>query len=77
MAPFRLRPFIVSDEDHCFLASEQQREAGFAFVAALLEPMGRNAAPALTLAALAVSDNVKTLNQPYAGRLAETCCRYP
>jgi mannose-1-phosphate guanylyltransferase/mannose-6-phosphate isomerase len=44
---------IVSGEEHRFLAAEQLREAGIALGAALLEPVGRNTAPALTLAALA------------------------
>jgi len=46
-------PVIVSGEEHRFLAVEQLREAGLALGAALLEPCGRNTAPALTLAALA------------------------
>ncbi len=46
-------PFIVSNEDHRFLALEQLRETGIDIGAALLEPIGRNTAPALTLAALA------------------------
>ncbi|MEY4076264.1 MAG: hypothetical protein RIQ69_634 [Pseudomonadota bacterium] len=46
-------PFIVSGEDHRFLASEQLREVGIPLGAALLEPVGRNTAPALTFAALA------------------------
>ena len=46
-------PFIVSNEDHRFLALEQLREANIEIGAALLEPVGRNTAPALTLAALA------------------------
>ena len=46
-------PVIVSGEDHRFLASEQLREVGIALGTALLEPAGRNTAPALTLAALA------------------------
>lgn len=45
-------PFIVSGEDHRFLAAEQLRETGIELGAALLEPIGRNTAPALTLAAL-------------------------
>ncbi len=45
-------PVIVSGEDHRFLASEQLREVGIALGIALLEPTGRNTAPALTLAAL-------------------------
>jgi mannose-1-phosphate guanylyltransferase/mannose-6-phosphate isomerase len=44
---------IVSGEEHRFLASEQLREAGFDLGVALLEPIARNSAPALTLAALA------------------------
>jgi mannose-1-phosphate guanylyltransferase/mannose-6-phosphate isomerase len=50
-------PLIVSGEDHRFLASEQLREAGIALGTALLEPVGRNTAPALTLAALAATQN--------------------
>jgi mannose-1-phosphate guanylyltransferase / mannose-6-phosphate isomerase len=43
---------IVSNEEHRFLAAEQLREAAIELGAALLEPVGRNTAPALTLAAL-------------------------
>jgi len=46
-------PLIVTGEDHRFLATEQLREIGIDLGAALLEPVGRNTAPALTLAALA------------------------
>jgi mannose-1-phosphate guanylyltransferase/mannose-6-phosphate isomerase len=46
-------PIIVAGEDHRFLASEQLREIGVELGCALLEPVGRNTAPALTLAALA------------------------
>ena len=45
-------PVIICHEDHRFLAQEQLRETGIALGAALLEPVGRNTAPALTLAAL-------------------------
>ena len=47
------KPLIVTGEEHRFLAFEQLREAGIELGAALLEPVGRNTAPALTLAALA------------------------
>ncbi len=50
-------PLIVTGEEHRFLASEQLREAGIPLGAALLEPVGRNTAPALTLAALASIEN--------------------
>lgn len=48
-----LSPSVVTGEDHRFLATEQLRETGIPLGAALLEPVGRNTAPALTLAALA------------------------
>lgn len=50
-------PLIVTGEEHRFLASEQLREAGITLGSALLEPTGRNTAPALTLAALAAVQN--------------------
>jgi mannose-1-phosphate guanylyltransferase/mannose-6-phosphate isomerase len=46
-------PLIVSNEEHRFLVLEQLRETGIELGMALLEPVGRNTAPALTLAALA------------------------
>ena len=49
-------PLIVTGEEHRFLATEQLREAGIGLKSALLEPVGRNTAPALTLAALAAMD---------------------
>ncbi len=48
-------PLIVTNEEHRFLASEQLRESGIELGAALLEPVGRNTAPALTFAALQAS----------------------
>jgi mannose-1-phosphate guanylyltransferase/mannose-6-phosphate isomerase len=50
------KPLIVTGEEHRFLASEQLREVGIELGAALLEPVGRNTAPALTLAALAAQE---------------------
>jgi mannose-1-phosphate guanylyltransferase/mannose-6-phosphate isomerase len=50
-------PVIVSGEDPRFLASQQLREVGNALGIALLEPTGRNTAPALNLAALAAMQN--------------------
>jgi mannose-1-phosphate guanylyltransferase/mannose-6-phosphate isomerase len=51
------QPIIVTGEEHRFLAAEQLREAGIPLGAALLEPVGRNTAPALALAALAAMQN--------------------
>ncbi len=52
-------PLLVTGEDHRFLAVEQLREAGITLGHALLEPAGRNTAPALTLAALAAKSSGK------------------
>ena len=51
------KPLIITSEEHRFLAAEQLREVGIELGAALLEPVGRNTAPALTLAALAAQQN--------------------
>ena len=45
-------PLIVGNEEHRFLVLDQLRELGTEPAAVLLEPMGRNTAPAVTLAAL-------------------------
>ena len=50
-------PLIVSNEEHRFLVLEQLREAGIEPATVLLEPVGRNTAPALTLAALAALES--------------------
>ncbi len=47
-----LPALIVGNEEHRFLVLDQLRETALAPGAVLLEPMGRNTAPALTLAAL-------------------------
>lgn len=49
-------PLVVTNEEHRFLALEQLRETGIEPAAILLEPAGRNTAPALTLAALAARE---------------------
>jgi mannose-1-phosphate guanylyltransferase / mannose-6-phosphate isomerase len=46
-------PLVVGNDEHRFLLLEQLRELGVTAAALLLEPVGRNTAPALTLAALA------------------------
>lgn len=46
-------PIVVSNEQYRFITGEQLREAGCRKPALILEPVGRNTAPALTLAALA------------------------
>jgi mannose-1-phosphate guanylyltransferase/mannose-6-phosphate isomerase len=48
---------IVTNEEHRFLALDQLREVKHVQATLLLEPMGRNTAPAITLAALQASEN--------------------
>jgi mannose-1-phosphate guanylyltransferase/mannose-6-phosphate isomerase len=50
-------PLVVTGEEHRFVASEQLREIGAEPRAMLLEPVGKNTAPALTLAALAAIES--------------------
>ena len=45
-------PMLVCNEDHRFLVAEQLREIDHPASAIVLEPVGRNTAPALTVAAL-------------------------
>jgi mannose-1-phosphate guanylyltransferase/mannose-6-phosphate isomerase len=52
--PAATAPVVVCNEEHRFLVAEQLREIDRAPAEILLEPSGRNTAPALTLAALAV-----------------------
>ena len=47
-----LAPIVVANEDYRFITAEQLRQAGVIPAATVLEPVGRNTAPALTLAAL-------------------------
>ena len=47
------KPLIISNEEHRFLVAEQLRQADTPTAKIVLEPIGRNTAPALTLAALA------------------------
>jgi mannose-1-phosphate guanylyltransferase/mannose-6-phosphate isomerase len=50
-------PLIVGNEEHRFLVLDQLRETKTEPSAVLLEPLGRNTAPALTLAALQALEN--------------------
>ena len=52
-------PILVSNEDHRFLVAGQLGEIGRAFEVLILEPSGRNTAPALALAAEYLSTHGK------------------
>ncbi|HVI58308.1 MAG TPA: mannose-1-phosphate guanylyltransferase/mannose-6-phosphate isomerase [Luteimonas sp.] len=45
-------PIVVANEEHRFLAGEQLRQVGVEHAAIVLEPAGRNTAPAIAAAAL-------------------------
>jgi mannose-1-phosphate guanylyltransferase/mannose-6-phosphate isomerase len=51
-------PVIVCNEEHRFLIAEQLREAGIVGARILLEPVGRNSAPAIAAAALLIAEEV-------------------
>lgn len=48
-------PIVVCNEDHRFLVAEQIKETGSEGTSIILEPCGRNTAPALTVAALSAT----------------------
>ncbi|MEN6482207.1 MAG: mannose-1-phosphate guanylyltransferase/mannose-6-phosphate isomerase [Anaerolineaceae bacterium] len=50
-------PIIICNEDHRFLVAEQIKRMGVEDASIILEPCGRNTAPALTLAALHATRN--------------------
>jgi mannose-1-phosphate guanylyltransferase/mannose-6-phosphate isomerase len=54
--PGALPPVVICGEQHRFLVAEQLREAGIAGATIILEPEGRNTAPAATVAALHTRD---------------------
>lgn len=54
--PVASAPVVVCNEEYRFVTAEQLRSAGRGSNNIVLEPAGRNTAPALTLAALAVAD---------------------
>ena len=49
-------PVVVCNQEHRFLIAEQLREAGIEGARIVLEPVGRNSAPALAAAALLVAE---------------------
>ena len=49
-------PIVVCNQEHRFLIAEQMREAGIHDAQIVLEPVGRNSAPAITAAALLATE---------------------
>ncbi len=53
IAPIASRgPLVIANEEHRFVAAEQLQQVGAAPAAIILEPIGRNTAPAIAVAAL-------------------------
>ena len=50
-----LEPLVIANEEHRFLVAEQLRQLGRKASSIILEPVGRNTAPAVALAALKAS----------------------
>ncbi len=68
-------PVLVCNEEHRFMVAEQVRELGGEAASIILEPIGRNTAPALTLAALrleAAGDDAVMLVMPADHMIANT-----
>lgn len=50
------KPIVVCNEEHRFIVAEQLRKSAFEALAILLEPVGKNTAPAVALSALKALD---------------------
>jgi mannose-1-phosphate guanylyltransferase/mannose-6-phosphate isomerase len=57
-------PLLICNEEHRFIAAEQMRLGGFKHSGIILEPVGRNTAPAIALAALQALKNVSDGEEP-------------
>lgn len=57
-------PILVCNAEHRFLAAQQLQEQGVTGAKLVLEPIGRNTAPALTLAALVAEPDAVLLAMP-------------
>ena len=64
-------PVIVANEEHRFIIAEQLREIGVEPGALLLEPVGRNTAPAAAVAALRIAESAPDALMADALALAE------
>ncbi|MEZ8042128.1 mannose-1-phosphate guanylyltransferase/mannose-6-phosphate isomerase [Vibrio sp. 1F263] len=57
-------PILICNEDHRFIAAEQMRLGGFEHGGIILEPVGRNTAPAIALAALQAINTADVGDEP-------------
>lgn len=56
------KPIIVCNEDHRFMVAQQAREIGFDDLKIIIEPVGRNTAPAIAFAALTALQTEENTN---------------
>ena len=54
-----LEPIVICNEEHRFLAAEQLRQINKSSQGIIIEPEGRNTAPAVTLASLKLINDYK------------------
>jgi mannose-1-phosphate guanylyltransferase / mannose-6-phosphate isomerase len=64
-------PIIVCNEEHRFVIAEQLREVGITPAAIILEPMARNTAPAIAVAAVVAGPDNIILSVPSDGHIGE------
>ncbi len=57
-------PLLICNEEHRFLAAEQMRQSRYRHARILLEPCGRNTAPAIALAALQLTRGADSNDDP-------------
>lgn len=57
-------PVLICNEEHRFIAAEQMRLGGFEHGGIILEPVGRNTAPAIALAALHAMNSCTDSDEP-------------
>ena len=55
-------PLIICNEEHRFIVAEQLREINITPKKIILEPFGRNTAPAITLASIIAMENYEDIN---------------
>ncbi|MGO0307327.1 mannose-1-phosphate guanylyltransferase/mannose-6-phosphate isomerase [Endozoicomonas acroporae] len=61
---FIAAPMVIANEEHRFLVAEQFRQLGRKASAIILEPVGRNTAPAVALAALKTQNSCLITHNP-------------
>ena len=64
------KPILICNEEHRFIVAEQMKEINVEPISILLEPIGRNTCPAITLAAI---KSLKSIQMQSEFQLLITC----